>query len=61
MKKQDVRTFTKQGAEEQGIPFSMHLSASAKKRTLGIANGKYNIPDNVDENNDEIAKMFGVE
>ncbi|MEZ3435919.1 MAG: type II toxin-antitoxin system RelB/DinJ family antitoxin [Lachnospiraceae bacterium] len=56
-----VRIFARQSVEEQGMPFSMHLSASAKKRTLGIANGKYNIPDNIDENNDEIAKMFGVE
>ncbi len=30
------------------------------KRTLGIANGKYNIPDNIDACNDEIAEMFGV-
>lgn len=31
-----------------------------KKRRLGIADGKYNIPDNIDVCNDEIAKMFGV-
>ena len=35
-------------------------AAAGLKRTLGIANGKYKIPDNIDENNDEIAEMFGV-
>ena len=37
------------------MPFSMLLSADGRKRTLGIANGKYKIPDDIDENNDEIA------
>lgn len=27
---------------------------------LGIANGKYRIPDDIDGSNDEIAEMFGV-
>ena len=30
------------------------------KRRLGIADGRYTIPDNIDVCNDEIAKMFGV-
>lgn len=30
------------------------------KRTLGIARGKYDIPDDIDACNDEIAEMFGV-
>lgn len=55
-----VRIFARQSVEDQGMPFSMHLSAAGRKRTLGIANGKYKIPDNIDENNDEIAEMFGV-
>ena len=32
----------------------------SSKRTLGIAKGKYNIPDNIDECNGEIAEMFGL-
>ncbi len=42
------------------MPFSMHLSTTGRKRALGIANGKYKIPDNIDENNDEIAEMFVI-
>lgn len=30
------------------------------KRPLGIASGKYTIPDDIDSCNDEIARMFGV-
>ena len=32
-----------------------------EKRKLGIADGKYAIPENIDILNDEIAKLFGVE
>ncbi|MDE7477886.1 MAG: hypothetical protein K2M91_08040 [Lachnospiraceae bacterium] len=55
-----VRIFAKQSVEDRAMPFTMHLSSTGSKRTLGIANGKYNIPDNIDESNDEISEMFGV-
>ena len=55
-----VRIFARQSVEEQGMPFSMHLSAGSRKRTLGIANGKYKIPDDIDASNDKIAEIFGV-
>lgn len=45
---------------ERGMPFVMHLPPNGSKRTLGIANGKYKIPDDIDESNDAIAEMFGV-
>lgn len=53
-----VRIFARQSVEDRAMPFTMHLSAAAPKRTLGIANGKYSIPDNIDEGNEEIAQMF---
>lgn len=55
-----IRIFAKQSVREKAMPFTMHLTALEKKRTLGIANGKYSIPDDIDECNDEIAEMFGV-
>lgn len=30
------------------------------KRKIGLANGKYNIPDDIDVDNDKIAEMFGA-
>lgn len=30
------------------------------KRILGIAEGKFTLPDDIDECNDEIARMFGI-
>lgn len=56
-----VRIFARQSIEDRAMPFTMHLSSTAPKRKLGLANGKYNIPDDIDESNHEISKMFGVE
>lgn len=36
------------------------LRTEPHKRKLGIADGRYNIPDSIDACNDEIARMFGV-
>ena len=55
-----IRIFAKQSVREKAMPFTMHLAVLGEKRTLGIANGKYFIPDDIDECNDEIAEMFGV-
>lgn len=44
-----VRIFARQSVADRAMPFTMHLSSDAPKRTLGIANGKYVIPDNIDE------------
>lgn len=38
----------------------MYLAVLEEKRTLGIANGKYSISDDIDECNDEIGEMFEV-
>ena len=44
-------------------PVSVSVPVSSdqpQKRQLGIANGRYIIPDNIDQCNNEIAEMFGV-
>lgn len=46
--------------KEQAMPFTIHLASHNPDRVLGIANGKYIIPDNIDECNDEISAMFEV-
>ena len=40
-----VRIFAKQSVVDRGMPFTMHLSTTDTKRTLGIANGKYTLLD----------------
>lgn len=55
-----VRIFARQSLEEKAMPFRIHLSSSGTKRTLGIADGQYTIPDDIDGSNDEISEMFGV-
>ena len=54
-----VRIFAKQSVEENAMPFIMRYSK--RKVVLGVAEGKYVIPDDIDRHNDEIAAMFGVE
>lgn len=55
-----VRIFARQSVEDKAMPFTMHLTAHEGKRKLGLANGKYAIPDDIDACNDEILEMFGV-
>lgn len=55
-----IRIFAKQSVREKAMPFTMHLAVSEEKRTLGIASGKYSIPDDIDGCNDEIAEMLGA-
>lgn len=52
--------FARQSVEDQAMPFALHLSQSKSKRVLGLANGKYIIPDDIDACNDEILELFGV-
>ena len=40
-----VRIFARQSVEDRVMPFTMHLSASKTKRTLGIANALWAIAD----------------
>jgi len=55
-----VRISARQSVEERAMPFTLHLSTPESKRTLGIANGQYLIPDDIDECNDKLSEMFGV-
>lgn len=53
-----VRIFAKQSVEDRAMPFTMHLSSNHPQKRLGIANGQYEIPDDIDADNNEILKMF---
>lgn len=53
-----VRIFAKQSVVDGAMPFTSRLSPIGTKRKLGLANGKYKIPDNIDESNEEILKLF---
>jgi len=55
-----VRIFAKQSVAEKAMPFRIFIPSGNTNREIGIANGKYNIPDDIDADNDKIAEMFGV-
>ncbi len=54
-----VRIFAKQSVEANAMPFTIRVPK--RNIILGVANGKYAIPDDIDKHNNEIASMFGVE
>ena len=53
-----VRIFAKQSVADGAMPFAPHPAPTGGKRKLGIANGMYKIPDNIDECNPAILKLF---
>lgn len=60
-----VRMFARQSVLENAMPFTIHVPTAASQqiteKRIGVAKGKFTVPDNIDECNDEIAQMFGVE
>ena len=40
--------------------FIMPISNENEHKRIGVAKGEFIVPDDIDECNDEIAKMFGV-
>lgn len=55
-----VRIFARQSVEEAAMPFVIHVPTGGADRKLGIADGEYVIPDDIDADNAVIAEMFGV-
>ncbi len=53
-----VSAFVDKVISLKAMPFT--TNNYKRKRKLGIAEGKYDIPDDIDSLNDEIAEMFGV-
>lgn len=56
-----VRIFARQSVEENAMPFVIHVPSGESDRRLGLADGQYAIPDDIDADNAEIAEMFGVQ
>lgn len=55
-----VRVFARQSVEENAMPFVIHVPAGQADRKLGLADGEFEMPDDIDADNDAIAEMFGV-
>lgn len=54
-----VRMFAMQSIEDNAMPFVLHLSNKNTGKRIGAAEGEFEVPDDIDSCNDEIAKMFG--
>ena len=55
-----VRIFARQSVAEGAMPFSIRIPIEAGVRPLGIADGEFDLPDDIDADNDAIAEMFGA-
>lgn len=53
-----VRIFARQSVQENGMPFVIHMPASDPRQRIGAAKGKFTIPDDIDQDNDEIEALF---
>ena len=40
--------------------YDLAVSNNGKEKKIGIADGEYNIPDDINVYDDEIARMFGI-
>lgn len=54
-----VRIFARQSVQENAMPFRIHIPEKNVKNRIGVASGVFEVPDDIDECNDEIAFMFG--
>jgi len=54
-----VRIFARQSVQENAMPFVIRIPDKTTAQRIGIAKGKFEVPDNIDQYNDEISEMFG--
>lgn len=54
-----VRIFASQSVQEKAMPFVIHIAEQDTDKRIGIARGEFQVPDNIDNYNDEIENMFG--
>ena len=53
-----VRIFARQSVQENGMPFIIHVPSQKPQQRIGIAEGKLEVPDDIDKYNDEIEELF---
>ncbi len=54
-----VRIFARQSVQEKAMPFVIHIPEQKTEQRIGIATGKFVVPDDIDQYNDEISDIFG--
>ncbi|MCM1183187.1 MAG: type II toxin-antitoxin system RelB/DinJ family antitoxin [Roseburia sp.] len=54
-----VRMFARQSVQENAMPFTVRLIGQETGKRIGVAEGEFIVPEDIDKYNDEIAEMFG--
>lgn len=53
-----VRIFARQSVQENAMPFIIHVPSPKPQQRIGIAEGKLDVPEDIDKYNDEIEELF---
>lgn len=54
-----VRIFARQSVWEKAMPLVVHFAEQDTDKRIGIAEGEFIVPDDIDKYNDEIEDMYG--
>lgn len=54
-----IRIFARQSVQEKAMPFRICMVEQETDKRLGIAEGEFRAPENIDKYNDEIIDLFG--
>ena len=54
-----VRIFARQSVQEKAMPFMVRLTEQEEEKRIGVAEGDFTVPEDIDKYNGEIAEMFG--
>lgn len=53
-----VRIFARQSVLENGMPFVIRVPSPTPQQRIGIAKGKFTVPEEIDQCNHEIEELF---
>ncbi|MDE7019192.1 MAG: type II toxin-antitoxin system RelB/DinJ family antitoxin [Lachnospiraceae bacterium] len=54
-----VRIFARQSVQENAMPFMVRLTKQEEGKRIGVAEGEFIVPEDIDKYNDEVMEMFG--
>ena len=55
-----VRMFARQSVEEDAMPFAPHIPSNRREGRFGVARGRFTVPDDFDEQREEVLAAFGI-
>jgi DNA-damage-inducible protein J len=54
-----VRMFARQSAQENGMPFMLHILEQKNPQRIGVVKGKLIVPEDMEKYNEDVLELFG--